>query len=118
VRGVSGSLPEIGVTPEVVEEEATKTRRVPPYNVILYNDDHHSFEFVVAVLQKALGFNEQRAFLLTHTAHHEGRAVVWTGPKEVAELKVEQIQTFHETRERDGASLGPLGVSIEPAPGA
>jgi ATP-dependent Clp protease adaptor protein ClpS len=115
---VSGPLPEITVTPKSKEEEGTKTRRVPPYNVILHNDDHHSIEFVVGVLQKALGFHEQRAVLLTLQAHTEGRAVVWTGPKEVAELKVEQIQTFHEVRERDGATLGPLGVSIEPAPGA
>ena len=113
---MSGSLPEINVTPKAEEEEGTKTRRVPPYHVILHNDDHHSFEFVVGVLQKALGFNEQRSFLLTHTAHLEGRAVVWTGPKEVAELKADQISTFHEAR-ADGAKLGPLGCSIEPAPG-
>jgi len=115
---VSGSLPEIIVMPKAKEEESTKTRRVPPYHVILHNDDHHSIEFVVEVLQKALGFNQQRAVLHTLQAHTEGRSVVWTGPKEVAELKVEQMQTFHEVRERDGANLGPLGVSIEPAPGA
>ena len=115
---MSGSLPKITVTPKPKVEESTQTRRIPPYHVILHNDDHHSFEFVVDVLQKALGFNDQRAFLLTHTAHTEGRAVVWTGPKEVAELKVEQIETFHELREPAGTDLGPLGVSIEPAPGA
>jgi ATP-dependent Clp protease adaptor protein ClpS len=115
---VSASQPEITVAPKTREEESTKTRRVPPYNVILLNDDHHSIEFVVEVLQKALGFNQQRAVLLTLQAHTEGRSVVYTGTKEVAELKAEQIQTFHEVRERDGANLGPLGVSIEPAPGA
>jgi ATP-dependent Clp protease adaptor protein ClpS len=98
------------------EEEVVKTRRIPPYNVILANDDYHSFEFVVTVLRKALGYSEERAFLLTHEAHHQGRAVVWTGSKEVAELKVEQIRTFHESRP-GGINLGPHGVSIEPAPG-
>jgi ATP-dependent Clp protease adaptor protein ClpS len=115
---VSVSQPEITVAPKTREQESTNTRRVPPYNVILLNDDHHSIEFVVEVLQKALGFNQQRAVLLTLQAHTEGRSVVYTGTKEVAELKAEQIQTFHEVRERDGANLGPLGVSIEPAPGA
>jgi len=42
---------------------------------------------------------------------------VWTAPKEVAELKAEQIQTFHEVREHDGKQLGPVGVRVEPAPG-
>ncbi len=99
------------------EREQTRTRRVPPYNVILENDDHHSFEFVVGVLQQVLGCGPEKAFQLTETAHNTGRAVIWTGPKEVAELKVEQVLTFHETRERDGAKLGPLGCTIEPAPG-
>jgi ATP-dependent Clp protease adaptor protein ClpS len=113
---VSAFPHKISTQPETREEEATKTRRIPPYNVILHNDEHHSFEFVVDVLQKAMGFNEQHAFTLTHQAHCDGRAIVWTGPKEVAELKLEQLQSFHEVRDRDGANLGPLGVTIEPAP--
>ena len=57
------------------------------YHVILDNDDFHSFEFVVEVLCKALGYARERSFQLTLQAHTSGRAVVWTGPKEVAELK-------------------------------
>jgi ATP-dependent Clp protease adaptor protein ClpS len=94
-----------------------KTRRIPPYNVILENDDHHSFEFVVQTLSKALGYAVEKCFQLTQEAHEKGRAVVWTGPKEVAELKAEQIRTFHEVRAVDGKQLGPLGCTIEPAPG-
>src|SRR5262245_21152483 len=111
------SKPELSVLPESETEQVTRTRRVPPYNVIRENDDHHSFEFVVEVLCKALGYNVEKSFQLTEQAHTTGRAVVWTGPQEVAELKVEQIRTFHETRERDGAELGPLGCYVEPAPG-
>ena len=99
------------------KREKTHTRRVPPYNVILENDDHHSMEFVVEVLQKALGYSQERSFQFMMQAHTSGRAVVWTGPKEVAELKVEQIRTFHEVRDPGGRDLGPLGCSVEPAPG-
>jgi len=95
-----------------------QTRRVPPYNVILENDDHHSAEWVVEVLQKALGYAQERAYRLMMLAHTTGRAVIWTGPKEVAELKAEQIRSFHETRNQAGAKLGPLGCYIEPAPGS
>jgi ATP-dependent Clp protease adaptor protein ClpS len=83
--------------------------------VILENDAHHSVEFVIKVLQKALGCSPERAVQLTMLAHHSGQAIVWTGPKEVAELKVDQIRTFHEIRERDSAQLGPLACRIEPA---
>jgi len=98
-------------------KQRVRARRLPPYNVILENDDYHSQEFVVDVLRKALGCSEQRAFVLMMQAHTTGRAVVWTGTKEVAELKVEQIRTFHETRPEQNLRLGPVGCTIEPAPG-
>lgn len=95
-----------------------KTRRVPPYNVILENDDHHSQEFVVEVLQKALGYAQERAYRLMMQADRTGRSAVWTGPKEVAELKADQIRSFHETNPDNGAKLGPLSCYIEPTPGS
>jgi ATP-dependent Clp protease adaptor protein ClpS len=110
------SQPDLEVKTTTKPREQTRTRRVPPFNVILENDDHHSFEFVVDVLRKALGYATERAHQLTLQAHTSGRAVVWTGPREVAELKADQIRTFHETR-TDGSQLGPLGCTIEPAPG-
>jgi ATP-dependent Clp protease adaptor protein ClpS len=116
---VSGtpSLPS-GPSTEPRQREETRTRRLPPYNVILENDDHHTMEFVVEVLQKVLGCTIERAVQFMLEAHESGRAIIWTGPKEVAELKAEQVTSFHEVRDRDGVKLGPLGCSIEPAPGA
>jgi len=108
-------LPEIGVTTRPREREETQTRLLPPYNVILENDDYHSFEFVIEVLRKVLGCSEQRAFQLTEEAHTKGRAVIWSGPKEVAELKVEQVCCCHEIR--GTTKLGPLSCTLEPAPG-
>jgi ATP-dependent Clp protease adaptor protein ClpS len=108
----------VATTTKTSPREETRPRLLPPYHVILFNDDHHSMEFVVGVLCKVLGCPEEEAIQLMLEAHHSGRAVIWTGPKEVAELKAEQVQTFHETRAADGAPLGPLGCAIEPAPGA
>lgn len=99
---------------EPVEKEEIGTRRLPRYNVIIENDEYHSFEFVVDVLQKALHCTLESAFQLTEQAHTEGRAIVWSGSKEVAELKAEQIQSFHEIH-RSGRQLGPLTVYIEPS---
>ncbi|MCS7046172.1 MAG: ATP-dependent Clp protease adaptor ClpS [Gemmataceae bacterium] len=106
------TLPETIVITKSRPKE--RTRRLPPYHVILENDDYHSFDWVVDVLRQALGCTEQKAIVLASEAHCSGRAVVWTGAKEVAELKQEQIQSFHEIRP-DGRKLGPLGVTIEPA---
>lgn len=85
------------------------SRPIPPYHVILENDDHHSQTFVVSVLCKALGHSVERAYQLMLQAHLSGRAIVWTAPKEVAELKAEQISTFREE------PYGPLSCTIEPA---
>lgn len=109
------SLPQTVVTTRPREREATRPRLLPPYHVILQNDDYHSFEFVIGVLRQVLSCSLYQALALTWQAHTSGRAVIWTGPKEVAELKVEQIRTFHETRSTDGRQLGPLGCTIEPA---
>jgi ATP-dependent Clp protease adaptor protein ClpS len=100
--------------PELDTDQEIRTRRIPPYNVILLNDDHHSMEFVVEVLCKVLGCNLEKAFLLMMEAHQSGRAIIWTGSKEVAELKAEQIHSCPEIRP-DGRNLGPLGCDIEPA---
>jgi ATP-dependent Clp protease adaptor protein ClpS len=94
--------------------KAVRPKLLPPYNLILDNDDHHSFEFVIMVLSRALGFSAQKAYQYTLEAHTEGQAVLWTGPKEVAEFKLEQVLTFHEDRD-DGRKLGPLGCHIEPS---
>jgi len=110
----SPPLPETTVTTKPKAKDATRTRHFPPFNVILENDDYHSVEFVIEVLRKVLGCSEQKAFLLMKQAHETGLSVVWTGTREVAELKAEQIQSFQELR-AGGVKLGPLGVRVEPA---
>src|SRR5438067_4106334 len=109
-------LPDVLVTTKPKEREKTATRRIPPYHVILENDDYHTIEFVVDVLRKVLGCPLERAVQLALQAHTTGRSIIWTGTKEVAELKVEQVRSFHEIRDSDGAKLGPLGCTNEPAP--
>ena len=115
--GTQSDLLEEQVLTRPKEKHETRTRQVPPYNVVIENDDYHSFEFVVEALSKALGYAKERAFQLMLQAHNSGRAVVWTGPKEVAELKAERIRTLHEVREPGHLQLGPLSCAIEPAPG-
>ena len=48
--------------------EETHTRLLPPYHVVILNDDDHSFEFVVHVLRQVFGVTLERAFELTMEA--------------------------------------------------
>src|SRR5262249_55294436 len=102
--------------PRTRPSDKSQTRRIPPYHVVLANDDQHTIEFVIDVVRKVRGTPLERAVQLRMEAHTSGRAVIWTGTKEVAELKVEQVTTYHEVRAGDGAKLGPLTCPIEPAP--
>ncbi|HEX3869259.1 MAG TPA: ATP-dependent Clp protease adaptor ClpS, partial [Pirellulales bacterium] len=79
-------------TVEVEKPETTKkpARRnpkpLPPHAVVVENDDVHSFDYVVEVFQKVFGYSKHKAFALTLQVHEQGRAIVWSGTKELAEL--------------------------------
>jgi ATP-dependent Clp protease adaptor protein ClpS len=60
------------------------------WQVILYNDDYHPFDQVVAQVQKATGYAYPRAYAITMEAHTTGRAVVWSGAIEEC-LRVEAV---------------------------
>jgi ATP-dependent Clp protease adaptor protein ClpS len=106
--------------PETIVRPSTKTRqktkRQPPYAVILHNDDVNSFEFVIQVLQKVFHYDVQKAVSLMLQAHETGRSIVWTGSLEVAELKADQIRSCGPDPLMLHNGAAPLGVSIEPLP--
>ena len=104
-------------TPEArpADETETVTRRQPPYAVVIHNDDVNGADFVVVVLRKVFGYDVPKCVELMTEAHETGRAVVWVGALEVAELKADQIKSCGpDPRQRD-AGAAPLGVTVEPA---
>ena len=82
---------------ETTTETRDEVRQVvlPPWSVILHNDDHNEMGYVVRCLQKTVpGLDEQRATQIMLEAHHHGRATVTTGPLEVAELYRDRLEGF------------------------
>src|SRR5438128_12367175 len=63
----------------------------PPYAVVLLNDDDHTYDYVIETLCRVCHHTTERAFLLAQQIDHTGRAVVWSGTLELAELKRDQI---------------------------
>jgi ATP-dependent Clp protease adaptor protein ClpS len=72
---------------------ATKGRieMLPPYHVVLLDDDDHSYEYVIDMLQSLFSHPQEQAFLLAEQVDQTGRAIVCTTHKERAELKRDQI---------------------------
>lgn len=94
---------------------SVQTKRQPPYNVVILNDEEHTFEYVIELLTKLFGHPLETAQRLTWTIHTTGRAVVYTTHRERAELKREQVLAYGPDP-RMTISKGPLACYIEPAP--
>ncbi len=93
---------------------SSKTKKQPPYVVIVHNDNDHTFDYVIEMLLRVCGHPLERAVQLTSEVHHTGRAVVWTGSLEVAELKRDQIHGYGPDFYASKTVRYPIGVSIEP----
>ena len=94
-----------------------KPKQQPPYAVVLFNDEEHSFPFVVETLMKVFRYPAEKSYSLTLQIHNAGKGIVWSGSLEVAELKRDQIRSagpdFYAPKKVDF----PLGVIVEPLPG-
>lgn len=88
----SATLPETTIKPK--EQHQQKTKRQPPYHVILLNDDDHSYDYVIAMLKQLFGHPDERGYLMAKEVDTQGRVIVLTTTKEHAELKRDQIHAF------------------------
>ena len=60
--------------------------------MIVLNDDHNTFDGVAAALAAVIpGVDFARGLELANRIHNAGRALVWSGLKEPAELYWEQL---------------------------
>lgn len=91
-----------------------KIKKQPPYAVIVLNDDDHTFDYVTNALTKVFKYELEKCFQLTKEIHEKGRAIVWTGSLELAELKKEQIQSMGPDHWSPKKVEYPLGVDLEP----
>jgi ATP-dependent Clp protease adaptor protein ClpS len=73
-----------------------------PWNVIVLNDNHNTFQGVAFALSSTLpGVSYEGGLRIADTIHNSGRAVVWSGLKEPAELYWERLRGF-------GLTMAPL----------
>jgi ATP-dependent Clp protease adaptor protein ClpS len=110
-------FPESPGTATIVRPKAERERterRVPRYNVILWNSDDHTFEYVERMLRELFGHTKEECHKLAETVDAEGRAVVLTTTKEHAELKRDQILAYGKD-ENMANCKGSLHATIEEA---
>jgi len=64
-----------------------------PWRVIVCNDDHNTFEHVARTLARYIpGISQARGMEIANVIHGTGRATVFSGHQEPAELYWEQLK--------------------------
>jgi ATP-dependent Clp protease adaptor protein ClpS len=66
---------------------------LPPWKVLLHNDDKNEFEYVITTIMSLTTLNTEDAVQRTVEAHKTGVALLLTTHKERAELYQEQFQS-------------------------
>jgi ATP-dependent Clp protease adaptor protein ClpS len=107
------STTTVPVLPKIQPEE--KTRRQPPYNVVLLDDDDHTFDYVITMLQQLFGYPREKGYQMALEVHTTGRVIVLTTSKEHAELKRDQIHAFGADPLSSRECKGSMSAVIEPA---
>lgn len=91
-----------------------KVEKLPPFNVVLLDDDDHTYEYVIEMLGVICSHSVERAFAMAKTVDKDGRVIVLTTHKELAELKCDQIHSFGIDN-RMAACKGSMTAVVEPA---
>lgn len=79
------------------------------YTVILLNDDYSPMEFVILVLRRFFGKNEEEATKIMLDVHKKGSGVAGIFTLEIAEMKVMQVNQFAQLNQH------PLKSTLEEA---
>lgn len=87
------------------DDDSVRRQILPPYKVILHNDEHNQMDHVVQSLRKSVpGMSLSRAAAVMWEAHVNGKAIVLACPLELAELYQQRLLScgLTATIERDG----------------
>jgi ATP-dependent Clp protease adaptor protein ClpS len=94
IRVPDSGGPATATKPAPVRKSKPTTQKLPPYNVVLLDDDDHSYQYVIEMLGKIFAHPEQKAFQMAKEVDSTGRVIVLTTHKERAELKRDQILAY------------------------
>jgi ATP-dependent Clp protease adaptor protein ClpS len=105
--------PEVQTAVRPREEKHTKPKHQPRYHVVLWNDDDHTYDYVVAMMKELFGHSAEKGFQIAEQVDKQGRAICLTTTKEHAELKRDQIHAYGKDP-RLPKCQGSMSATIEP----
>jgi ATP-dependent Clp protease adaptor protein ClpS len=110
----SGPATGVKTAPKRKRQTKQQTQQLPPFNVVLLDDDDHSYQYVIEMLGKVCGHTFETAYQMAKEVDSSGRVIVMTTHKERAELKRDQILAFGPDA-TIASSTASMRAIIEPA---
>src|ERR1700738_2824476 len=92
---------------DLLERDEVKTKRPSMWNIVFYNDDYTSIDFVVFVLAKVFHRSTEDSLALTSPVHTQGKGIAGTYTFEVAQEKQSEVLLMAKVEEH------PLRVEVE-----
>ena len=99
------------------QNRASKPKQQPRYHVVLWDDDDHTYDYVIMMMRRLFGHTMEKGRDIARTVDTSGRAICLTTTKEHAELKRDQIHSFGRDALIESCA-GSMSASIEPEAGA
>jgi ATP-dependent Clp protease adaptor protein ClpS len=100
------------LTPKL--DPVDQEQRTPLYHVVLLDDDQHTYDYVIEMLQKLFLLSESAAFRHAHEVDTTGRTIVITCELPQAEFARDQIHAYGPDW-RMPSCKGSMSAVIEPA---
>jgi len=97
------------------EKEDQQRKKQPRYHVILWDDDDHTYDYVIRMLMELFSHEPEQAFLMAREVDTTGRVIVLTTTREHAELKRDQIHAYGKD-DLLSRCQGSMYATIEAAP--
>ncbi|HBE71927.1 MAG TPA: Clp protease ClpS [Planctomycetaceae bacterium] len=98
---------------EVDPRQKSKPKKQPRYNVVLWDDPNHTFDYVIRMMQELFRHELGQARKMADEVDTAGRVICLTTTLEHAELKRDQIRAYG----RDpmaSHSKGSMFATVEP----
>jgi ATP-dependent Clp protease adaptor protein ClpS len=102
--------PAVSPETEVIEQE----RLVPLYRVVLLDDNDHTYDYVIEMLQKIFIFTLEQAYRHAEEVDRAGRTVLITCQLPEAEFARDQIHSYGPDWRLE-RSKGSMSAVVEPA---
>ncbi|MEM0926478.1 MAG: ATP-dependent Clp protease adaptor ClpS [Planctomycetota bacterium] len=99
--------------PVVKQRKEKKPKKQPRYNVILWDDSDHSYQYVVMMMRAVFRHPVEKGFEIATEVDSSGKAICLTTTLEHAELKRDQIHAFGKD-DLIPRCKGSMSATIEP----